>query len=244
MSKLGYKEVDSAIEGTVAVFKRLTKLSVKAFSLSELSFLDQSLSREMQSRLAHIVDNAADKKELLADVRAHTAYPNVTYAFMAHYIKTGERPVQARFELPSQQKMASKYRVLMPYLLTSMHADAYLVGFSSDDNAQLWFSAVSESSDSFDCIGYQGETRTISFSAVIDMGYKRIKGKQIALRNQCKSSLPSPLSSSSVKEAGFFISKKTLSEAKKSAAVDKLTKFLNSADLAPSQKPQEGIRIR
>lgn len=55
MRKLRYREVDSAIEDTVAVFKRLTKFSVKSFSLSELSFLEQSLTREVQSRLAHIV---------------------------------------------------------------------------------------------------------------------------------------------------------------------------------------------
>jgi hypothetical protein len=238
-----YRDVDNAVEDVIASFKRMTRLSIKSFSLSDLNFLDRGLVHQLQSRLEHIIENCSDEQALLRDVKKHTAYPNVTYKFISHYVEHGARPKYARFNLPTQKTIASEYRVLTPYMLTNMQSDTYLIGFSSGD-AAIWFAAVSENESGFDCVGYNGEIKSISFSVIDDMGYARVEGANKDLRDACKKSIGSSVDAKSVKEVGFYLRKKTIPNADQRVAIEKLTYILESITGAPEHKPREAVRIR
>jgi hypothetical protein len=238
-----YSDVDSAVEEAIASFKRMTRLSIKSFSLSDLNFLDRGLVHQIQSRLEHVIEVCSDKQALLADVKKHTAYPNVTYKFMSHYVEHGVRPKYAKFNLPSQKTMASEYRVLTPYILTNMQPDTYLIGFSSGD-AAIWFAGVSETGSGFDCVGYSGEIKNIAFSVIEDMGYTRVNGSAKDIRFACKNSIESTVDATSVKEVGFYLRKKTVPSADQRVAIEKLTDILESITCVPDYKPREAVRIR
>jgi hypothetical protein len=238
-----YREVDNAIEDVIASFKRMTRLSIKSFSLSDLNFLDRGLVQQIQSRLEHLIENCSDERALLIDVKKHTAYPNVTYTFISHYVEHRARPKYAKFNLPSQKTIASEYRVLTPYMLTNMQSDTYLIGFSSGD-ASIWFAAVSENESGFDCVGYKGEIKSIAFSVIDDMNYTRVKGRAKEVRAACKNSMGSSVDAKSVKEVGFYLRKKTVPDADQRVAIEKLTDILDSITGTPEYKPREAVRIR
>lgn len=237
-----YKEVDDAINDSLKKFARVSRLSLKKISLSDLHVLDKEAALEMQDKIVHAIDHCEDKKALIQNIRDRSNYAHIVVPFMDYYVKKQKIPSVKRPDIVSGTKINKDYRFLAPFLLTGMMPDKLkLIGFENSEKAKLWFSCSEEVPGGFIYIGNNGESRKILDSKIEELGYSRIENSGKELRDICQSELKKEFGAKEIKEVGFYLGKVTIPRSEKDSAMRKLSEFIDNS-IRKSFTPSPSIK--
>jgi len=236
-----YKEVDDAINDSLSKLARVSRLSMKKLSISDIHVLDRSAAIQMQDKLVHALDHCEDKLLLIQNIRERSEYAHIVVPFMNYYAKKGVIPSVKRPSIISGSKVNKEYSSLSPFLLTGMMPEKLkLIGFENSENENIWFSCFEELKNGFIAMSNNGEMRKILDKNINDLGYTRIETSGKELRDYCLSTLRENFNNEAIKEVGFYLGKVTVPKGESDFAMRMLSKFIhesinNSRTLSPKR---------
>jgi hypothetical protein len=205
------KEIDVILDDAFKHCERSAQMKIDNMDFSELEFINKSLFDMTMNKLTHIFKLYPKKSLLVLDVGVNSRYGPALKSIMDSHSARWKLFEVPLFVPPSNQDILSKYRRLMPLMLSSvMSKESSLVAFKNKAEEYIWFSSVAESATAVKCLDPLGKIKELSFVAIGDKGFHRVDLDKASLSQECKRQISGTVESSDVRKVLLFIGKHTI----------------------------------
>jgi hypothetical protein len=205
------KEIDVILDDAFKRCERSAQMKIDNLGFSELEFINKSLFDVTMIKLTHVFKLYPKKSLLVMDVGGNSRYGPALKLIMDSHSARGKLFDVPPFVPPSNQDILSKYRRLMPLMLSSvMSKEASLVAFKNKAEEYIWFSSIAESATAVKCLDPLGRIKELSFVAIGDKGFNRVDLDGASLSQECKRQIGGTVEGSDVRKVLLFIGKHTI----------------------------------
>ncbi|MAF42696.1 MAG: hypothetical protein CMI54_00815 [Parcubacteria group bacterium] len=244
---VSFFELDEAVADIAKYFERGTSFSFEQLSLAEMYYVDSKQASIFEQRVKHIINSHSSPSDFARDVNRNSKYKKLLGPLALQYSQNGRFPPVTRLPKPSSESLSRRYRNLTPFLLSRvMGKNVSLIGATSSSDEKMWFAASRIDNKGFDCIGYKGEKRTISFSSLNQMGYSQIANSQSNLKKMCMDEFSGAFQVKEIRLLGLYISKEMKPTFERSEFGERLDEFLSifpdARSIKNTPQPTRGMK--